>query len=139
MTTEIEKLTEALNASDDRRRPERIQRIIWLTEHENLPGAIMGRTEIGRSYWWMPRVHAFAKALLSEAKTGSKTVPQRATPVAALAKNIAVPAWYIRRTARFAVDIAPPKGSKGRPDPLASVQTCQNLPLPGVFTCQIGL
>lgn len=45
VTTVIEKLGEALSASDDRKRPERIQRIIWLAEHEHLPGAIMGRTE----------------------------------------------------------------------------------------------
>lgn len=45
MTTVIEKLDEALRASDDRRRGERIQRIIWLAEHEDLPGAIMGRVE----------------------------------------------------------------------------------------------
>jgi len=41
----IERLDEALRASDDRRRPERIQRIVWLAEHEHLPSAIMGRTE----------------------------------------------------------------------------------------------
>jgi len=40
-----DRLDEALRASDDRRRPERIQRIIWLSDHESLPGAIMGRTE----------------------------------------------------------------------------------------------
>ena len=45
MTTAITKLDEALRASDDRRRPERIQRIIWLADHDHLPSAIMGRTE----------------------------------------------------------------------------------------------
>jgi hypothetical protein len=41
----MEKLDEALRSSDDRRRPERIQRIIWVAEHEHLLGAIMARTE----------------------------------------------------------------------------------------------
>jgi hypothetical protein len=40
-----EKLDEALRASDDRRRPERIQRIVWLSVYESLPSAIMGRAE----------------------------------------------------------------------------------------------
>ena len=45
MTTVMEKLDEALSAGDERRRPERIHRIIWLAEHEHLPVTIMGRTE----------------------------------------------------------------------------------------------
>lgn len=45
VTTSINKLDEALRASDDRRRPERTQRIIWLAEHDHLPGIIVGRTE----------------------------------------------------------------------------------------------
>lgn len=45
MASAAERLDEALRASEDRRRPERIQRIIWLSDHESLPSAIMGRTE----------------------------------------------------------------------------------------------
>jgi hypothetical protein len=40
-----ERLDEALRASDDRRRPERIRRNVWLSEHDGLPRAIMGRAE----------------------------------------------------------------------------------------------
>lgn len=45
MASAAERLDEALRASDDRRRPERIQRILWLSEQEGLPSAIMGRAE----------------------------------------------------------------------------------------------
>lgn len=45
MKTAETELDEALKARDDRVRPERIQRIIWLAEHENLPSAFVGRTE----------------------------------------------------------------------------------------------
>ncbi|MFN3375891.1 MAG: hypothetical protein ACK40S_05005 [Burkholderiaceae bacterium] len=45
MTSTVERLDEDLRTSDDRRRPERIQRIVWLSEHDGLPSAIMGRAE----------------------------------------------------------------------------------------------
>lgn len=45
MATPTEKLEKAFRESDDRRRPKRVERIIWLSEHMNLPSAIVGRTE----------------------------------------------------------------------------------------------
>ncbi len=45
LATAAERLDEALRASDDRSRPERVQRIVWLSVHDGLPGAIMGRAE----------------------------------------------------------------------------------------------
>lgn len=45
MATPTEKLEIALREGDDRRRPRQVERIIWLSEHLNLPSAILGRTE----------------------------------------------------------------------------------------------
>jgi hypothetical protein len=45
LATVEEILDEALRASDDRSRLGRIKRIVWLSEHDYLPGAIMGRSE----------------------------------------------------------------------------------------------
>lgn len=45
MISAEKRLDERLREFDDRSRPERIKRIVWLAEHEDLPGAIMGRTE----------------------------------------------------------------------------------------------
>ena len=45
MADPTDELEKALRDSDDCRRPSRIQRIIWLSEHTHLPSAIMGRIE----------------------------------------------------------------------------------------------
>lgn len=45
MTDPKEKLEMALRDSDDRRRPERVERIVWLSGHASLPSAIIGRAE----------------------------------------------------------------------------------------------
>lgn len=40
-----ERLNDALCNLDDKSRPDRVARIVWLADHESLPGVIMGRTE----------------------------------------------------------------------------------------------
>lgn len=45
MKNTIDQLTEAVLANDERRRPGRVQRIVWLADHERLPSAIIGRAE----------------------------------------------------------------------------------------------
>jgi hypothetical protein len=40
-----ERLNDALCNLDDKSRSDRVARIIWLAEHESLPGVIMGRAE----------------------------------------------------------------------------------------------
>ena len=45
MTNAAAKLDEALRVYDDRTRPDRIARNVWLSEHASLPGALMGRAE----------------------------------------------------------------------------------------------
>jgi hypothetical protein len=40
-----ERLENALRESDDRRRPERINRIVWAADHDDLPSVIIGRAE----------------------------------------------------------------------------------------------
>lgn len=40
-----DKLEEALRSLDERTRRGRIERIVWLSEHEKIPSVLMGRTE----------------------------------------------------------------------------------------------
>lgn len=45
MSDPVEKLEKVLRESDERRRPKRIERIVWLSKHNHLPNPIMGRVE----------------------------------------------------------------------------------------------
>lgn len=42
---QLEDLESALRDHDDRRRQAKMQRILWISEHERLPSVLMGRTE----------------------------------------------------------------------------------------------